>query len=201
MTQQSRPDRDGHRLRILDAAEAVLRRHGPEKLTVVDVARALDQSHASVYRHFAGKADLLDALVGRWLEAIMSPLRAIAQAEGPAADRFRSWLLALHRAKLRKVTTDPEHFAMYHALAHESAGAVSRHLSELADSLGSIVEAGSTSGEFRVSDPRRAARAALNATSRFHHPAMLSSREVAATEEDLGPVIDLLLAGLRAGVV
>ena len=38
--------------RILDAAEEVLRRFGPTKTTVVDVARALGVSHGSVYRHF-----------------------------------------------------------------------------------------------------------------------------------------------------
>jgi hypothetical protein len=38
--------------RILEAAEEVLRRFGPAKANVVDVARALGVSHGSVYRHF-----------------------------------------------------------------------------------------------------------------------------------------------------
>ena len=38
--------------RILEAAERVLRRHGPDKANVVDVARELGVSHGSVYRHF-----------------------------------------------------------------------------------------------------------------------------------------------------
>ncbi len=37
---------------ILDAAEEVLRRFGPEKANVVDLARALGASRGSVYRHF-----------------------------------------------------------------------------------------------------------------------------------------------------
>ena len=44
--------------RILEATEEVLRRHGPAKATVVDVARALGVSHGSVYRHFRTKAVL-----------------------------------------------------------------------------------------------------------------------------------------------
>src|SRR5260370_496301 len=44
--------------RILDAAEDVLRRYGPAKATVVDVARALGVSHRSVYRHFPSKAEI-----------------------------------------------------------------------------------------------------------------------------------------------
>ena len=46
---------------ILDTAEQVLRRYGPGKATVVDVARALNVSHGSVYRHFPNKAALRDA--------------------------------------------------------------------------------------------------------------------------------------------
>ena len=37
--------------RIVATAEDVVRRFGPEKATVVDVARALGVSHAAVYRH------------------------------------------------------------------------------------------------------------------------------------------------------
>ncbi len=69
--------------RILQAAEDVLRRFGPEKATVVDVARALGVTHGSVYRHFASKAALRDAVVRRWLETMMPPLEAVAAEEGP----------------------------------------------------------------------------------------------------------------------
>jgi len=48
---------------ILDTAEDVLRRFGPVKASVVDVARALDISHGSVYRHFASKAQMYEGLI------------------------------------------------------------------------------------------------------------------------------------------
>ena len=41
--------------RILEVTEDVLRRFGLAKATVVDVARALDVSHGSVYRHFPAR--------------------------------------------------------------------------------------------------------------------------------------------------
>ena len=64
--------------RILETAEDVLRRFGPAKATVVDVARALDVSHGSVYRHFPSKAALRDAVAERWLARISEPLQAVA---------------------------------------------------------------------------------------------------------------------------
>jgi AcrR family transcriptional regulator len=59
---------------ILIAAEEALRRFGPDKATVVDVARALGVSHGSVYRHFASKAVLRDAVAHRWLARVEEPL-------------------------------------------------------------------------------------------------------------------------------
>jgi AcrR family transcriptional regulator len=50
---------------ILEASEDVLRRFGPAKATVVDVARELGVSHGSVYRHFPSKAALRDAVAER----------------------------------------------------------------------------------------------------------------------------------------
>src|SRR5579859_2093653 len=56
--------------RILEVTEDVLRRFGLAKATVVDVARALDVSHGSVYRHFPSKASLREAVAKRWLERV-----------------------------------------------------------------------------------------------------------------------------------
>src|SRR5690606_25901547 len=64
--------------RILAATEEVLRRHGPAKATVVDVARALGVSHGSVYRHFRTKAALREAVTKRWLDRTSEALGGIA---------------------------------------------------------------------------------------------------------------------------
>jgi len=79
------PDAPLTRQRILAAAEAVIRRFGPTKATVVDVARALGVSHAALYRHVANKAQLRDLVIGAWMETVMPPLRAIANQSGPGA--------------------------------------------------------------------------------------------------------------------
>ena len=77
-------DRAADRRAILDTAEEVLRRFGPAKATVVDVARALDVSHGSVYRHFPSKAALRDAVTERWLARVSEPLEVIVTRRGTA---------------------------------------------------------------------------------------------------------------------
>src|SRR5271170_7142496 len=87
---------------IVATAEDVVRRFGPTKATVVDVARALGVSHAAVYRHVATKAELRQLVVGRWVEATMLPLRAIAAQPGPAPERLRRLLDTLIGIKRRR---------------------------------------------------------------------------------------------------
>src|SRR5215470_18312994 len=88
--------------RIVSAAEDVIRRFGPAKATVVDVARALGVSHTAVYKHVATKAELRDLVVGKWVEATMPPLRAIAGRPGPAPQRLRRLFDALIAVKHRR---------------------------------------------------------------------------------------------------
>lgn len=187
--------------RILDAAERLLRRHGLAKTTVVDVARALGMSHGNVYRHFPSKAALRDAVAARWLRRVSGPLRAIAEGDAPAAQRLEAWLVALAAEKRRKVLSDPEMFDTFHALAEAARAVVDAHVAGLQDQLARIVADGVAEGDFRVADPRAAARLVMEATLRFHHPAHVR----AAAGEDPAPAlrrtIALLLPGLRAGVV
>src|SRR5512144_1748893 len=93
--------------RILEVSEDVLRRYGPAKATVVDVARELGVSHGSVYRHFPSKAALRDAVAERWLSEISAPLAAAAAAEGSAPERLRRWLDLLVESKQSRAREDP----------------------------------------------------------------------------------------------
>src|SRR5215475_13360673 len=117
--------------RILEAAEDVLRRFGPSKTTVVDVARALGVSHGSVYRHFPSKAALREAVLGRWLHRISDPLESIVRGKQPAPERLRSWFDALIAAKRRKYLNEAELFATYATLAVDARAAVTTHVETL----------------------------------------------------------------------
>ena len=184
--------------RILDTAEEVLRRFGPEKATVVDVARALGVSHGAVYRHFASKAALREAVAARWLARLSDPLAALAEGKGPAPERLRRWFEALIGAKRRKVLEDPELFETYSRLVAESGAVVHAHVSHLTVQLERIVADGAARGEFRVEDPAAAARAVFSATSRFHNPAHAGEWSQPGIDQDFEGVFALVLGGLGA---
>jgi len=187
------------RERILEAAEDVLRRFGPQKANVVDVARALGVSHGSVYRHFASKADLRDAVVRRWLESVSAPLKAIVAEEGPAPERLKRWMDALVATKRSKrISPDKELFAAYRALFDESGMAIETHVGELARQAAAIIEDGIARGAFRPVDPDQTARALLDATTRFHNPAHAEEWSDPRIDADYDAVWRLVAAGLAA---
>ena len=181
--------------RILATAEEVIRRFGLAKANVVDVARALGVSHAAVYRHVATKAELLDLVVGRWVETTMPPLRAIAAQPGSAPQRLRKLLDALIADKRRRAADDPELFATYRALAADARFAAA-YLEQLVDLAAVVIRSGVKEGTFRAVDPVAVARAVLFATSRFHHPAHAAEWADPATDAAYNDVWKLLTDGL-----
>ncbi|MDH6551427.1 TetR family transcriptional regulator [Streptomyces sp. SAI-041] len=184
--------------RILEATEEVLRRHGPAKATVVDVARALGVSHGSVYRHFRTKAALREAVTKRWLDRATGMLAEIAAQDRDPEARLRDWLAALFEAKRRKAGDDPELFATYTVLTGENVTAVIEHLTELTGQLTRVVQDGIDAGTFTVPDPAVAALAVFQATGRFHDPCYAGEWEQPGVQEEFTALVDLLVRGLTA---
>ncbi|GCB49568.1 TetR family transcriptional regulator [Streptomyces sp. NL15-2K] len=185
--------------RILEATEEVLRRHGPAKATVVDVARALGVSHGSVYRHFRTKAALREAVTKRWLDRTSEALSGIVADETrDPRTRLCDWLEGLFEAKRRKAGDDPELFVTYTVLTGETGEVVGEHLTELIAQLTRIIEAGVESGTFTSADPAVTARAVFHASDRFHDPRYAGEWEQPGIGEDFRAVLDLILRGLRA---
>jgi AcrR family transcriptional regulator len=194
---------DGSRLsraRILAAAQEVMLRHGPDKATVVDVARVLGVNHANVYKFFASKSELRRAVVEDWLARMDAPLaRIVAQRASPEA-RLKRWLDAFVGARRRAWREEPELFLALRAIASEQPPAVwHTYKARIYASLATIVADGMALGIFKVSDAEKAAAALINANVRFYHP--LHYREWAdpGVDQAYKTLQELLLAGLTCG--
>lgn len=182
--------------RILDAAEEVLRRHGPAKATVVDVARALGVSHGSVYRFFPSKAALREAVTERWLHRISTPLREIAEQDESAPIRLRRWFEHLIKLKRKKVLEDPELFAAYQTLTTEARDAVRVHVEALVTQLAEIIRDGVARKEIVIHDPPACARALFDATVKYHNPVHASSWNDADIDHEFESLFEVLLRGI-----
>jgi len=184
--------------RILEATEEVLRRYGLAKATVVDVARALDVSHGSVYRHFPSKASLREAVAKRWLDRVNAPLQKVAESSTPAPARLERWLRTMIAIKHKKVAEDPEMFETYLMLAQEACKVVRAHKDGLVDQIAQILSDGVKQGAFKIDDVKSSARAVFDATVRFHHPAHSDEWRDPQLADRIDAMLALLLRGLEA---
>ncbi|MEY9909498.1 AcrR family transcriptional regulator [Catenulispora sp. MAP12-49] len=182
--------------RILEAAEETLRRFGPAKTSVVDVARALGVSHGSVYRHFPTKADLRDAVVDRWLQRMHPALAAVADGAGEAAERIRLLLWTLAETKWSRAQDDPEFFAAFAELAEDARTPVVAHIEFVVDQLTRVIAEGVERGEIASPDPRQTALAVFDAMAKFHNPAARAAWIRPEVDESFANVWALLRDGL-----
>jgi AcrR family transcriptional regulator len=125
-------------------------------------------SHGSVYRHFASKSALREAVTADWLARVHAPLADLPP--GPAPARLRAWLTVLAHEKRRRALADPELFATYMVLVDESSETVTAHLDWLRSELTALIGTGLAEGTFQAPSATVAARAVLDATSAFHNP-------------------------------
>ncbi|HEY4385951.1 MAG TPA: TetR family transcriptional regulator [Ktedonobacteraceae bacterium] len=183
-------------VRILDATEDVLRRFGPTKATVVDVARVLGVSHGSVYRHFPSKAALRDAVTERWLARLSAPLDPVVAEKGPAMERLRRWFDLLIASKHKSAFADPELFATYMELVAEARNVVKAHVDNLAHQIAQIIADGVAQGEFAPVNPAVAGQAVFDATARFHNPVHVAEWADPDIDAAFEGVWSLILCGL-----
>ncbi|HVY69436.1 MAG TPA: TetR family transcriptional regulator [Verrucomicrobiae bacterium] len=187
---------DGTRKLILETAKNLLRRHGEDKMTVVDIARSLGMSHANVYRFFKNKSEILDAITDEWLRKVESFVDAIAARTAPAADRIEAVVLELHRKRRRKLIEDAAFFETYRRVAELRPEVIARRREKIWNVFQRLIQEGIDSGEFRAVDAAEVATVLKDATALFLHPLMIPTAiNEDSTGERVSNVVRYILAG------
>jgi AcrR family transcriptional regulator len=181
---------------VLTAAEETLRRFGPGKATVVDVARSLGVSHAVIYRHFDSKNALREAVTGLWLDKAVESLAEFVTRQGPADERLHDWLFALLEGKRRKARDDPALFATYATTVDRTSELVARHYADMVGQVAAILRDGVAQGTFVCPDPVTTADAVLQATAPFHDPLHVAEWSEPGIEQRFENVWLLIISGL-----
>jgi len=192
-------DAPDHRDRILDAAVEQVRRHGEAKTNVVDIARAMGLSHSAIYRHFRSKADIFDALAARTMAEEADLASRFAKADGPAPERLRGLVLALHRSKRAKLGDDPEIHGLYRRILSERPDLVAAYARAMTGLVRQVLADGTARGEFRIPDLDAAAGVVRDAVTVFVHPAHVEQAAVAGLDMEprLHALLDTLLAAFE----
>ena len=86
---------DDTRDRIMDVADRLFRQLGFAKTTVADIAAELDMSPANVYRFFASKNAIVEAICRRCLAELDERAWEIARSRGSAVARIERLILEI----------------------------------------------------------------------------------------------------------
>ncbi|WP_437729686.1 TetR/AcrR family transcriptional regulator [Sorangium sp. So ce1335] len=183
------------RQRILEATERLLRRYGPAKTTVADIAREAEIAVGAVYLEFSSKDAIVEELSQGQHRAVMAAMRAAAAEDLPFCDRLRAVFDARARAFLELAGSGEHACDLVHCQSRAVKAAHARFLDEERALLCELIERGARAGELDAEDPELAARALLRAYASFSPPWLFqSSRE--EVEAVLSAVHRIVLYGL-----
>lgn len=192
------PDVAAVRQQMLLAAEALLTAHGPDKLTMSDIAARCGMSQSNAYRFFANKQALLEALGTRWFRGVEEEAAAVVARGGPPAEQLARFVGAQYRAKRRLHDADPALFRAYLVLGQQNMAVVERHLARLRGHLRTILERCATAGLLGGRAVDEAVPLVEALTTRFRNPVEIlrhaETDSVGLAEE----AARLVLAGMQA---
>ncbi len=182
---------------ILDAARALTLETGGLDFTVQDIVDRSGLSLRSFYKHFAGKDELLLALLEELLRTFADDLRRDVDAYDDPVERLRAYVVSFHTRSRRSTSHGGRAFGNYHVRMlevrrEEFAAAIEPQVQLLRE----IVDAAVAAGCIRTDLSPRDITAMLTMT--LMSAAQMSLLEVDLTDSSLDP--DQLWAWCAAAV-
>jgi AcrR family transcriptional regulator len=189
VTHGKRADAVANHARILEAARLVMAERGLD-MEMDEVAVRAGVGVGTLYRHFANRDAMVQAVLAQTFEELLVRLRAAAAIEDPTvALREIPFTLAVIQSVF-PMLRDPRCAKLMHEMKHEMSGSMT---DEVLDLISGLVERGVQTGAFRSGlDPEATAAAILGS--------------IGAVLENLGakrPLLELaeILADLHHGMV
>jgi TetR/AcrR family transcriptional regulator, transcriptional repressor for nem operon len=153
---------NGTRARALDVAEELAQIRGFNALSYREIAARLGVTSASLHYHFPAKADLGEALIGRYTESFGRQLQRIAHDTPSAPDRLAAYTTlysgVLHTGRMCLCGMLA---AEFQTLSEEMRNAVLRFLELNEGWLENVLEQGRRSEEIAFEGPARETGRAL----------------------------------------
>lgn len=188
------------RARILAEAERLFRQFGYAKTTVAEIAKACGMSPANVYRFFASKAAITEAICGEQLAEGEALARRIARRDESPSARLRAFVCEVHALHRERFTKERKLHELVEVAMVEQWRTIDRYKANLRAVLASIIADGIADGTYPLPESDRPARVVYSAMGRFFNPSLIAQN----IHEDLDGQAAALAAfmdeALRAGV-
>ncbi|ESY73203.1 TetR family transcriptional regulator [Mesorhizobium sp. LNHC252B00] len=160
--------------RILDCAERLFRHYGYGKTNVADIARELGMSPANIYRFFASKVEIHQAVCGRMLGASYKMAYEIAHLPISAEERLRRYIHAQYKMTMEVMLDEQKVHEIVVVALERDWGVIDKHVDSIHDLFADVIRDGIEAGEFREQDPVIASRCFGASTVILCHPQMVA---------------------------
>lgn len=184
---------------MLAEAIRVIQRHGMDALTLRGVGHRLGVSRTALYRHFASKHALLQAVAAEGFRTLQHELHTAWLGGGQSRAAFD----AMGRAYVQFAVRYPSHYRVMFGNALRDADALPKPDpngdgdGDAFDTLVRALVAQQQAGLVRNDDPQQLA---LYVWSVVHGIAMLALDGIVRTPEDISTLTEFAIARLWAGI-
>ncbi len=184
------------RSRIIRAARVSFGRHGFRKTSLADVAKEARMGKSSLYHYFSNKEELFRAVVTAEMEVLSQRVQEAVSKEDLPKAKLRAFVLTRMRV-LRELANA---YASLHEEYLDHLGFVDRFREQAfqaeVEMIRSILEAGTQTGEFEVTDIGLAAYAIALALKGLEFPWMVKSQK-GRLDRDLGVLLEMLMRAIQ----
>lgn len=193
-------DKSGTRECILKAAMERIQHYGYAKTTMSEIARDCGMSAGNIYRFFASKVDIAEAMARKFNMEIHQDQAKIARKAASAVDRLREIIEYEMETTFDKLDKDAKILEVAEVLARERPLFATEELAQERIHLVKILKDGISEGVFAsITDLDRAAEMIQTATMKFRYPQLFTRLTIEQLREEYNGVMDLVIAGLAQG--
>lgn len=188
------------RRHILEAARERFSHYGYSKTTMSEIAKDCEMSAGNIYRFFASKLDIAEAMAVAYNNEALESVRNISNMNMPAPDRlFKLFDFSLADT-YKKIDEEAKILEIAEILRNERPEFFNGQLAEERVFIVKIMTDGINDGVFRALDaPYVTAEMIQAAMLKFRFPQAYSSLKLEKLQYELRGVMGLLIAGLSKG--
>jgi len=190
------------RRHILEAARDRFTHYGYSKTTMSEIAKDCEMSAGNIYRFFASKLDIAEAMAVDFNNEVQEKIRKIANLDMSAPDRLFELFSFCLEDTYKKIEAEAKILEIAEILRIERPEFLNSQLAEERVHIVKILTDGIGAGDFRALDaPYVTAEMIQAAVLKFRFPQSYSQLKLDKLQYELKGVMELILAGLSSEAV
>jgi len=194
-------DKTDTRQQILEAAMNRIVHYGYGKTTMSEIAGDCGMSAGNIYRFFASKIDIAEAMARKFNLELYQTYAEIAREDRPAPARLRRVFAYGLTHSYDAIEKDAKILEVAEVLQEERPLFFNEGLAQERIYLNQILEDGVAAGTFApITDTTFISEMIQSALMKFRFPQLYSLLTLAKLKRELNGVLDIIIAGLKHGV-